>query len=161
MVHGQPNELFLRFPQGGITFSCRVAFVLEEILEDLNSRFLGPVLVAAVIGAYTVHAMIGSQASIAKNRRADVACLSVHGVGCRAGSLDRRGIPEGTRGSRALEKGRPSAGQHPSRSWSDRHFDLGMVAFAATGKLGVFRIGYDDLSQALRHDLVWQVAGSF
>ena len=38
-----------------------MAFVLEEILEDLNSRFLGPVLVAAVIGAFTVHAMIGSQ----------------------------------------------------------------------------------------------------
>ncbi|MEO8205834.1 MAG: chloride channel protein, partial [Chthoniobacterales bacterium] len=36
-----------------------VAFVLEEILEDLNSRFLGPVLVAAVIGAITVHALIG------------------------------------------------------------------------------------------------------
>jgi CIC family chloride channel protein len=36
-----------------------VAFVLEEILEDLNSRFLGPVLVAAVIGAFTVHAILG------------------------------------------------------------------------------------------------------
>lgn len=91
-----------------------------------------------------------------------MACLSVDAVGCRAGSLDRRGIPAGHAcPARALEKGRPSAGQHPSRSWSDRHFDLGMVAFAATGKLGVFGIGYDDLSQALHHDLVWQVAGSF
>ena len=36
-----------------------VAFILEEILEDLNSRFLGPVLAAAVIGAFTVHAILG------------------------------------------------------------------------------------------------------
>jgi len=38
-----------------------VAFVLEEILEDLNSRFLGPVLLAGVIGAFTVHALIGPE----------------------------------------------------------------------------------------------------
>ncbi len=38
-----------------------VAFVLEEILEDLNSRLLGPVLLAAVIGAFVVHAFLGAQ----------------------------------------------------------------------------------------------------
>ena len=38
-----------------------VAFVLEEIIGDLNSRSLGPVLVAAVIGAFIVHALIGAQ----------------------------------------------------------------------------------------------------
>lgn len=38
-----------------------VAFVLEEIIGDLNSRSLGPVLLAAVIGAFIVHAMVGPQ----------------------------------------------------------------------------------------------------
>ena len=38
-----------------------VAFVLEEILEDLNSRLLGPVLLASVIGAFIVHAFLGAQ----------------------------------------------------------------------------------------------------
>ncbi len=38
-----------------------VAFVLEEILEDLNSRLLGAVLLASVIGAFVVHAMLGAQ----------------------------------------------------------------------------------------------------
>ena len=38
-----------------------VAFVLEEIIGDLNSSFIGGILLAAVIGAFVVHACIGSQ----------------------------------------------------------------------------------------------------
>jgi CIC family chloride channel protein len=38
-------------------------FVLEEIIGDLNSRFLGAVLLASVIGAFVVHAVIGKQPS--------------------------------------------------------------------------------------------------
>jgi len=38
-----------------------VAFVLEEIIGDLNSRSLGPVLLASVIGAFVVHAFVGAQ----------------------------------------------------------------------------------------------------
>ena len=32
-----------------------ITFVLEEIVQDLNSRFLGSVLLASVIGAFAVH----------------------------------------------------------------------------------------------------------
>ncbi|MBU6402997.1 MAG: chloride channel protein, partial [Verrucomicrobia bacterium] len=38
-----------------------VTFALEEIVEDLNSRILGSVLLAAVIGALVVHGLIGRQ----------------------------------------------------------------------------------------------------
>ena len=38
-----------------------VAFVLEEIIGDLNSRSLGAVLFASVIGAFVVHGCIGPQ----------------------------------------------------------------------------------------------------
>ena len=38
-----------------------ITFVLEEIVEDLNSRLLGSILYAAVLGALVVHAFIGSQ----------------------------------------------------------------------------------------------------
>jgi CIC family chloride channel protein len=31
--------------------------VLEEIVQDLNSRFLGSVLLASVLGAFAVHAL--------------------------------------------------------------------------------------------------------
>ncbi len=42
-----------------------VAFVLEEVIGDLNSRSLGPVLLAAVVGAFVVHAFIGPQPAFA------------------------------------------------------------------------------------------------
>jgi CIC family chloride channel protein len=38
-----------------------VAFVLEEIIGDLNSRSLGSVLLASVVGAFVVHACVGAQ----------------------------------------------------------------------------------------------------
>jgi CIC family chloride channel protein len=38
-----------------------VTFVLEEIIGDLNSRLLGSVLLASVIGAFVVHGLIGPQ----------------------------------------------------------------------------------------------------
>ena len=139
-----------------------VAFVLEEILEDLNSRFLGPVLVAAVIGAFTVHAMIGSQPAFQLPRIDEptwrayllmplVAVLAaLIGVGFQHGTLALRARLRKV----VLLPGtiRPVLGAIVT--WI-----LGMAAFAATGKLGVFGIGYDDLSQALHNDLVWQVAG--
>ena len=36
-------------------------FVLEEIIGDLNSRLLGGVLLASVLGALAVHGIIGKQ----------------------------------------------------------------------------------------------------
>ncbi len=38
-----------------------VTFVLEEIIGDLNSRLLGGVLLASVIGAFVVHGLVGKQ----------------------------------------------------------------------------------------------------
>jgi len=38
-------------------------FVLEEIIGDLNSRLLGPMLLASVLGALVVHGIIGPQPS--------------------------------------------------------------------------------------------------
>ncbi len=130
-----------------------VAFVLEEILEDLNSRFLGPVLVAAVIGAFTVHAIIGPDPAFKLPRieeptwRAYVlmpvvaALAALIGVGFQRTTLALRGrlrnadiVPATTR---------PVLGALVT--WT-----LGMAAFSATGKLGVFGIGYNDLSLALK-----------
>ncbi|HAV64577.1 MAG TPA: chloride channel protein, partial [Verrucomicrobiales bacterium] len=38
-----------------------VTFVLEEIVQDLNSRYLGSILLASVIGALVAHGFIGKQ----------------------------------------------------------------------------------------------------
>ncbi|MBT5706765.1 MAG: chloride channel protein, partial [Verrucomicrobia bacterium] len=38
-----------------------ITFVLEEIVQDLNSRILGSILLASVLGAFVVHGLIGKQ----------------------------------------------------------------------------------------------------
>src|SRR5581483_3817648 len=45
-----------------------ITFVLEEIIEDLNSRLLGSVLLASVIGALVVHGLIGAQPAFQLSR---------------------------------------------------------------------------------------------
>jgi chloride channel protein, CIC family len=139
-----------------------VAFVLEEILEDLNSRFLGRVLVAAVIGAFTVHAIIGADPAFQLPRieeptwRAYVlmplvaSVAALIGVGFQRVTLSLRGRLR--RMNVGPASARPLLGALVT--WA-----LGMAVFAGTGKLGVFGIGYGDLSHALNNGLVWQVAG--
>ena len=36
-----------------------ITFVLEEIVQDLNSRLVGSIILASVLGAFAVHAIVG------------------------------------------------------------------------------------------------------
>lgn len=138
-----------------------VTFVLEEIIGDLNSRLLGQVLLASVIGALVVHGLIGKQPSF-KLSGADapswkgyllipvVAALSsLVGVAFQRLSL---GLRQLTRNQTVVPLWMaPAAGG--LLTWV-----LGSVLFLETGHLGVFSLGYDDLSSALAGDLGWQLA---
>ncbi|MEO6847613.1 MAG: chloride channel protein [Chthoniobacterales bacterium] len=138
-----------------------VAFVLEEILEDLNSRFLGPVLVAAVIGAVVVHTLIGPDPAFHLPFIGEptwrsyiltplVAVLAaLIGVGFQKGSL---GLRRKMRTSFFPKSTHPVFGALVT--WL-----LGMSAFLICGKLGTFGIGYGDLSDALNEKLAWEIAG--
>jgi CIC family chloride channel protein len=136
-------------------------FVLEEIIGDLNSRFLGAVLLASVIGAFVVHGIIGKQPSfsltgvesptwVAYALTPVVAGLaSVVGVYFQRLSL---GLRVRTRQSRRFPAWlMPAFGA--LLTWI-----LGSLVFWRTGHLGVFALGYDDLSSALAGDLGWQLA---
>lgn len=136
-------------------------FVLEEIIGDLNSRFLGAVLLASVIGAFVVHGLIGRQPAftltgvesptwVAYVLTPVVAALaSVVGVYFQRVSL---GLRARAKGIRALPKWMiPAVGA--LLTWV-----LGSLVFWRTGHLGVFSLGYDDLSSALAGDLGWQLA---
>ena len=128
-----------------------VAFVLEEILEDLNSRFLGPVLVAAVIGVFTVHALIGPDSAFQLPRIEEptwrayllmplfATLAALIGVGFQRVTLTLRAkLRKASIGPPSV---RPVFGALVT--WV-----LGMAVFGPTGKLGVFGIGYGDLSHA-------------
>ncbi len=138
-----------------------VAFVLEEIIGDLNSRALGAVLLASVIGAFIVHAFIGAQPAFelpALNEptwRAYLmmpiaaALAALVGVFFQRASLSLR---KQARNFKPLPRS-----LHPLIgglvTWG-----AGMMIFSATGRLGVFALGYEDLSDALLHGMAWRLA---
>ena len=140
-----------------------VTFVLEELLGDFGSRAMGKVVLGAVIGAFTVHALVGKQPAfslpsvetytwtlyIVVPLVAAVAALM--GVGFQRSVLHWR--ERVRRLHRAPKWLLPSIGGFIT--WV-----LGCGLYALTGHVGVFGLGYQDLSTALNNQLPWQVAGA-
>lgn len=137
-----------------------VTFVLEEIIGDLNSRILGSVLLAAVLGALVAHGILGAQpAFILHGQGAPhwlgyaltplVAALAAV-AGCWFQKLSL--------GTRAFNK-RP----HRWPAWSRVMLGgigvwvIGATVYVCTGRIGVFSLGYEDLSLALDGRLLWHV----
>lgn len=136
-------------------------FVLEEIIGDLNSRYLGGVLLASVLGAFVVHAIIGRQPSFTLIGAASpswigyamtpvvAALASLVGVYFQRFTLNLR--------ARVKINNHIPAWLFPGigglLTWG-----LGAFVFCRTGHLGVFGLGYQDLSSALAGDIGWQLA---
>ena len=136
-------------------------FVLEEIIGDLNSRLLGSVLLASVLGALVVHGIIGKQPSFTLTgveaptwigyllTPVVAAISSLAGVYFQRSSLGLRW--------RLKQNKRIPIWTFPVVgalvTWV-----LGVAVFWRTGRLGVFGLGYDDLSSALAGDIGWQLA---
>lgn len=139
-----------------------ITFVLEEIVEDLNSRVLGSVLLASVIGAFVVHGLVGKQPAFKLGSVESptwpvyVLIPLVAGLAALAGAL----FQKLTLDLRAKQRNftmvprwlRPSLGGLVV--WV-----LGIVVFLASGHLGVFSLGYDDLTAGINHELTWKIAG--
>lgn len=138
-----------------------VTFVLEEIIGDLNSRFLGNVLMASVIGALVVHGALGAEPAFSMVVTKEpgwlvyvltpwvAACATFAGLLFQRGSLDLRGWSRTQR--RLPPWARPAVGA--LLTWV-----LGVLVWKATGRLGVFGLGYNDLSDALSGHLEWKLA---
>lgn len=142
-------------PLAGITF------VLEEIIGDLNSRYLGPCIVAAVTGAFAVYACIGRQPSFtlpdvsAANWKVlaltPLVAVAATGAGVLFQRYTLRLRGKVRRESRVPIWLRPVIGG--LITWV-----LGVTAFLIVGRLGVFSLGYEDLSFAMLNGIHWQVA---
>ena len=136
-------------------------FVLEEIIGDLNSRLLGSVLLASVLGALVVHGIIGRQPSFTLTgveaptwigyllTPVVATFASLAGIYFQRSSL---GLRERVKQYKKIPAWlMPLAGA--LITWI-----LGAAVFWRTGRLGVFGLGYDDLSSALAGDIGWQLA---
>ncbi len=138
-----------------------ISFVLEEILGDLNSRLLGSVVLASVCGAFVVYALVGSQPSFAMpaitgiswNMYIVVPATAL--LGSFAGVLFQRGSLDLRLKMRKVRKipawARPLTGGLVT--WV-----LGCSVYLSCHRLGVFGLGYEDLSDALVHGIGWKIA---
>jgi CIC family chloride channel protein len=139
-----------------------ITFAIEEITGDLNSRYLGRVVLAAVLGAFTVYAILGRQPAFALPNIENVSWLhylivpfaaaiaSLAGVAFQRSTLFLRGVMRKLAAVPAWV--RPGFGALVT--WV-----LGVSIFLLAGKLGVFGLGYQDLSAALKNGFEWKLAG--
>jgi CIC family chloride channel protein len=138
-----------------------IAFVLEEIIGDLNSRLLGGVVLASFLGALAVNGVIGAQPAFALSAVDNPtwvcyvlipvvsALATLVGVYFQRASL---GLRSRSRETRWLPQWcLPALGG--LITWV-----LGVAVYWRTGRIGVFSLGYRDLSDALAGHIVWKVA---
>jgi chloride channel protein, CIC family len=137
-----------------------ITFVLEEIVQDLNSPLVGSVILASVLGAFAVHAIIGKNPAFVLPQiegatwRAYLgvplasAFASLVGIAFQRATLQLRGFAKNWNGIPRW--------MHPLLGgltvWV-----LGAGLFLSSGHLGVFGLGYGDLSAMLRGEIPWLV----
>jgi CIC family chloride channel protein len=138
-----------------------ITFVLEEIIGDMNSRVLSGVVLAAIMGAFAVHAINGPQPAFELTVSADArwagyvtapvvaAIAALVGVAFQVFSL---GLRQRSRGWTPVPPWlRPAIGG--LAVWV-----LGVSVWLWSGRLGVFGLGYHDLSEILRGNFPWLLA---
>ncbi|NNM68079.1 MAG: chloride channel protein, partial [Spirochaetales bacterium] len=135
-----------------------ITFVLEEIVGDINSRTIGRIVLASVIGAFVVYAFIGRQPAFTVPNIDQVTWIHYFIVPLAALLAALVGVAF-QRGALSLRmKWRQQ--KRVSRFWSPSvaalfTWVLGVTGYLLTGKLGVFSLGYEDLSQVLNGHFLW------
>lgn len=131
-----------------------ITFVLEEIVEDLNSRgYFAQVLVAAVIATFLTHLLLGNVPAfdIPNIRRLSwptfFLVIPATALAALAGCIFQKGTLIWRSQIKLLHRVpefvRPSVGG--LINWG-----LGLGAFLLVGRTGVFGLGYDDLEAMLK-----------
>ncbi len=135
-----------------------ITFVLEEIVQDLNSPLIGGIILASVLGAFTVHAIIGRNPAFVLPQIEGTswevylcvpfasAFASLVGIGFQKATLRLRQLSKNWNGLPRW--------MHPLLGgltvWV-----LGVAIFLWSGHLGVFGLGYDDLTALLHGKIPW------
>lgn len=140
-----------------------ITFVMEEMLNDLKGRYLGSIVLSAVLGAFVVHAIIGRRPMYemppfeASSWHVYALVPVVAAVGASIAGVFQRTVLA-WRG-RIRNRSRIPAYLQPLigglTTWA-----IGIAVFVISGKLGVFGLGYSDLSDVFTGRFgAWQAAG--
>ena len=139
-----------------------ISFVLEEILGDLGSRVVGSVMLASVAGAFVVYALVGQQPSFFMPSL-DAPSWSLYPVVPLAAALAAAAGVVFQRAALGLRLQLKST--HAIPTWlrplcgALAVWVLGVAVYLGCGHLGVFGLGYEDLSRALMDGMGWRLAG--
>lgn len=139
-----------------------IVFVIEEILNDLNNKHLGFTFFAAVIGAMTVHGFVGSQPAFKLTPIEKVSFIHylIVPVVAIVASFMGSFFQKWTLALRKKLKDRKNKNSFLNPviggilTWI-----LGSVIFLVFGKVGVFGLGYQDLSDILSGNYLFIIAG--
>jgi CIC family chloride channel protein len=139
-----------------------ITFILEEFVGDINNRFIGRVVLASLLGAFVVFALIGKQPAFILPSVEYVTWVHYTIVPVVAVFASLAGVifQQSTLFLRSRLKR-----QKTVPAWLLPCFGgltiwiIGASVFCTTGKLGVFGLGYHDLSRALDNNFIWWVAG--
>ena len=138
-----------------------ITFAIEEIIGDINSRYLGRVILSSVLASFVVHALIGRQPAFSLPSVESVSWTHYLIVPFAAALASLGGITF----QRMTLNWRERLRQRHIPSWVFPIFGagctwlIGISVFFAIGRIGVFGLGYQDLSAALNNDFPWRVAG--
>jgi len=138
-----------------------ITFVIEEVIGDFNSRYLGRVILSSVVGAFIVHALVGRQPAFSLPPVARVTWAHYLIVPFAAALAALAGMAF----QRMTLAWRERLRRHRLPLWllpilgAFLTWVIGTSVFFATGKIGIFGLGYQDLSAALANDFPWKIAG--
>jgi CIC family chloride channel protein len=137
-----------------------MTFVLEEIIEDLNStRYLAQVLVAAVTSTFVTHIFLGDNpAFIIPNIGAlswptYLLVIPIAAAGALAGVIFQNGT---LNWRQQLQNWHLVPGLFKPVVGALINWGLGVLGFALTARLGVFGLGYGDLEDFLHGAATWK-----
>ena len=132
-------------------------------MQDLNSPLVGSIILASVLGAFTVHAIIGQNPAFVLPQIEHTSWPVYLGVPLASAfaSLMGIGFQRATLRLRAFSMSWNTLPRwmHPLLGGLTVWL-LGVSIFLWSGHLGVFGLGYDDLSEMLHGRIPWLLIGA-
>ncbi len=139
-----------------------ITFVIEEIIGEFNNRYLGKVVLSSVIGAFVVFAVMGRQPAFSLPSVGDISWFHYAIVPVVAVISSFLSV--------AFQKNlmllrRRTLNQKKMPGWlmpvagGLMVWVIGNIIFFSTGNLGIFGLGYNELSSAMSNNINWRIAG--